>query len=194
MLIPVKSFAEAKGRLAPALSPPERASLARRLATAVVRAAAPLPVAVVCDDEAVAEWATAAGARVLWRPGRGLDRAVTLGVADLAELGFERVIVAHGDLPRATSLAWVGRFAGVTLIPDRFDDGTNVVALPTGAGFRFAYGRGSFLRHGAEAIRLGLPLRVVRDPALGFDVDVPADLAGAEVAAAAPALRLASPS
>lgn len=194
MLIPVKSFAEAKGRLAPALSPPERAGLARRLATAVVRAAAPLPVAVVCDDEAVAEWATAAGARVLWRPGRGLDRAVTLGVADLAELGFERVIVAHGDLPRATSLAWVGRFPGVTLVPDRFDDGTNVVALPAGAGFRFAYGRGSFLRHGAEAIRLGLPLRVVRDPALGFDVDVPADLAGAAVVEAAPVLRLASPS
>ena len=34
----------------------------------------------------------------------------------------------------------------------------------------------SFHRHGAGARRLGLSLRVVREPLLGHDVDVPADL------------------
>lgn len=176
VLVPVKAFAEAKGRLASVLAPAQRAQLARTLAGVVLRAAAPLPVAVVCDDIAVADWAEEHGAHVLWRPGRGLNAAVTLGVADLAALGYGRVIVAHGDLPRATSLAWVGRFGGVTLVPDRSDDGTNVLALPVDAGFRFAYGRASFARHAVEATRLGLALRVVRNPDLGFDVDLPADL------------------
>ena len=51
-----------------------------------------------------------------------------------------------------------------------------MACVPSGGGFTFAYGPGSFQRHGAEARRLGLGLRVVREPLLGHDVDVPADL------------------
>jgi 2-phospho-L-lactate/phosphoenolpyruvate guanylyltransferase len=65
----------------------------------------------------------------------------------------------------------------VTLVPDHRDNGTNVICVPAGAGFTFSYGPGSFARHGAEAHRLGLPLRVVREPSLSHDVDLPADLA-----------------
>ena len=176
MLVPVKAFAEAKLRLAPALTEIERAALARRMASRVVAAASPLPVAVVCDDVDVRIWADSVGARVVWRPGRGLNRAVQDGVAALAADGFERVVIAHGDLPLATTLAWVADGDGVTLVPDRHDDGTNVACVPAAAGFRFAYGSGSFARHRSEADRLDLTLRVVRDPALGWDVDVPGDL------------------
>ena len=51
MLVPVKAFAEAKARLAPALDAGQRERLARAMAEHVVAAAAPLPVSVVCDDE-----------------------------------------------------------------------------------------------------------------------------------------------
>ena len=176
VLVPVKAFHLAKRRLSGALDPAGRAALARRMAAGVVAAAAPLPVAVVCDDEEVAAWAAGAGARVLWRPGRGLDQAVADGVAALEEAGLRRVVVAHADLPLADHLAWVGAFPGVTIVPDRHDDGTNVVSLPTGVGFRFSYGPGSFRRHAAEGRRLGLGVRVVRERALGWDVDVPDDL------------------
>ena len=176
VLVPVKSFREAKLRLAPALDEAARATLARDMATNVLAAAAPLPVCVVCDDEDVAEWAQALGAIVLRRPGRGLNGAVSDGVARLAEDGFDQVIVAHGDLPLATSLAWVADFDGITLVPDRHEDGTNVVCIPSAAGFEFAYGAGSFARHEAEAARLALPTRIVRDVPLGWDVDVPDDL------------------
>ena len=64
----------------------------------------------------------------------------------------------------------------MTLVPDRREDGTNVACVPARTGFRFAYGPGSFARHQAEAARLRLPLRVVREPRLAWDVDVPADL------------------
>ena len=176
VVVPVKAFARAKVRLAPALSPAERATLARTMADQVLRAAAPLPVHVVCDDDEVAEWAVAAGATVVWTPGRGLDGAVAEGVAGLAAAGVDRVVVAHADLPHADALAWIADFDGITLVPDRRDDGTNVIGLPAGCGFRFAYGPGSFARHQREADRLAVPVRVRREPRLGWDVDQPADL------------------
>ena len=177
VLVPVKAFTEAKLRLAPALAGPERSRLARSMATHVLDAARTLPTAVVCDDREVADWARDHGALVVWEPGRGLNGAVEAGVERLGNAGALRVIVTHADLPLAGDLTWVAAFPGVTLVPDRRDDGTNVACVPAGAGFSFSYGPGSFHRHGAEARRLGLPLRVVREPLLGHDVDVPDDLA-----------------
>lgn len=177
VLVPVKSFTEAKVRLAPALDDKSRAALARGMATIVVAAAAPLPVAVVCDDEEVAAWARSVGAEVYWRPERGLNGAVSDGVGRFGTDGFERVIVAHADLPLAEDLAWVADHDGVTLVPDRRDDGTNVICVPTGVGFGFSYGPGSFGRHLSETERLGLSRRIVREARLGWDIDTPGDLA-----------------
>jgi 2-phospho-L-lactate guanylyltransferase len=177
VLVPVKAFAAAKARLAPALDAPDRAALARTMAERVVAAAAPLPVAVACDDEGVAEWARALGARVVWTPGTGLNGAVQQAFDELVDEGVELVIVAHGDLPRAAGLARLADFDGITLVPDRHDDGTNVAAVPAGArGFTFAYGVGSFARHVAEAQRVGCDLRIARIPELQWDVDTPDDL------------------
>jgi 2-phospho-L-lactate guanylyltransferase len=176
VLVPVKAFAEGKARLAPTLDPKGRAELSRLMATRVLEAAAPLPVAVVCDDAEVARWAVDHGAMALPEPGRGLNGAVEAGVGRLAALGASEVLVAHADLPMARGLARLAGFVGVTLVPDRRDDGTNVVCVPADAGFRFAYGPGSFLRHQVEARRLGLEQRVVREPDLAWDVDVPADI------------------
>ena len=179
MLIPVKGFAVAKARLASVLGPADRRDLARELAEVVLAPAAPLPALVVCDDDEVAGWAGGAGAAVLRVEPRGLDAAVTEGVAALAADGVARVVVAHADLPRAVGLAELAGDVGdpVTLVPDRAEDGTNVAVVPADAGFRFAYGPGSFGRHVAEAARLGLGPRIVRPPALTWDVDEPADLA-----------------
>jgi 2-phospho-L-lactate guanylyltransferase len=177
VLIPVKAFHQAKRRLDRVLSEPERERLVRTMAAHVVAACAPLPVAVVCDDEAVATWAADLGAVVLWEPGQGLNGAVRAGVDRLAAAGAHWVTVAHGDLPRAHDLGTLASFDGVTLVPDRRDDGTNVLRLPADSAFGFAYGPGSFRAHRAEATRLGLAVRVVRDPDLAYDVDWPADVA-----------------
>ena len=163
-------------RLADALPAAERASLARAMGARVIAAGGSLPVSVVCDDVDVAEWAVALGAAVIWSPGVGLNGAVTDGVLQLAAAGAIEVIVAHADLPLADDLTRLAGFAGVTFVPDRHGDGTNVLCVPTGVDFRFAHGPGSFARHRDEADRLALPYRVLRDPRLGWDVDVPGDL------------------
>lgn len=175
-LVPVKAFHEAKARLAPVLDPAARAELARQMATQVVRAAAPLPVAVVCNDPAVARWAHSVGAAVLDEPGQGLNQAVAGGVAQLLAAGASEVVVAHGDLPGARQLVALTGFGGITLVPDRRRDGTNVICVPAGVTFGFSYGPGSFERHLAAAHRLGVDVRVVDEPDLAWDVDVPDDL------------------
>ena len=130
----------------------------------------------MCDDEEVRTWAERHGAEAIWTPGLGLNGAVEAGVAHLAGRGLRRVVVAHADLPLATGLTWLATGDGVTLVPDRHGDGTNVACVPAGIGFHFAYGAGSFAAHRAEGARLGAIVRLVPDARLGWDVDDPADL------------------
>ncbi len=86
--------------------------------------------------------------------------------------------MAHADLPHALDLAWVadfdGRHPGARPPRRRHQRAERGARLP---GFGFAYGAGSFARHVAEAERLGLALRIERERRLGWDVDLPADLA-----------------
>jgi 2-phospho-L-lactate/phosphoenolpyruvate guanylyltransferase len=178
-VVPVKDFRAAKGRLAGVLDEATRARLARALAGGVVAAAAPLPVAVVCEDDAVADWARSAGAAVIQTAATGLDDAVGRAVERLAAGGVVRAVVVHADLAAPVALtpfAVAVDADEVLVVPDRHGDGTNVLSVPTGRGFVFRYGPGSATRHVEEAERCGLRVRVVTDERLGWDVDGPEDL------------------
>jgi len=193
VLIPVKDFRQAKARLAGVLSADDRIRLARWTAELVVAAAAPLPVFVACDDSDVAAWAESVGATVLWRPSIGLNAAVLDGIKALGAAGIEHAIVAHSDLPLAAALPSLVMTGGIVLVPDGRSDGTNVLAVPTGAGFEPAYGSQSFHRHLAHAMTLGLPVRVQRDPQLALDIDTPADLVHPVIAKALPSWLRTNP-
>jgi 2-phospho-L-lactate guanylyltransferase len=180
VVVPLRAFAAGKARLAGRLDEDARAGLGRRMADRVVAAASGLDVAVVSNAPEVQDWADALGLTVLADPG-SLDAAATVGAEWAAAAGFRRVAVVHADLPRARSVSPVvrdGALAIVTIVPCHRDDGTPAlsVPLPLPEGFRFAYGPGSFRRHVVIARQAGLAVRVVRDPDLGFDVDVPEDL------------------
>ena len=179
LLVPVKAFHLAKARLSGALTPDERSKLARDMASLVVDAAQGLDVWVVCDDDEVASWAHERGAGVSWQPKGDLNAAVFAATRARFVAGATQVAVVHSDLPLVADLHWlVDRSAEVILVPDRHGTGTNVISTPT-PRFEFAYGIGSFMRHVTEAHRLGLPLTVVHDDLLGWDVDVPSDLGAA---------------
>jgi 2-phospho-L-lactate guanylyltransferase len=178
VVIPIRAFALGKARLADALDPATRTALARRWAERVVQAAAPLPVIVVSSDAEVQEWARLLHVTVIADPGT-LDAAAVAGRDHLRDASCTRVVIAHADLPFARDLARLARDGSqpvVALVPCHRDDGTPVLSVPAAVDFRFAYGPDSFRRHAAEARRLGLAVRVVRDRDLAFDVDVPDDL------------------
>lgn len=185
VVLPVKAFASAKGRLAGVLTPNERDALVRWTAARVVRAAGELPVFVACDDDEVAEWASSCGAEVVRCDGLGLNGAVDHAVTHVGALGIDHVVVVHADLPlpgpRHVSLSAFARPRTITLVPDRSLDGTNLMSMPTGAAaLAAAYGTGSFHRHLAAAMAIAptahVAVEVVRDPVMAIDIDHPLDL------------------
>ncbi len=175
VIVPIRSFDGALSRLAGTLGETRCRDLMLLMANRVLSAADPLPVHVATDDAEVAAWATDRGAAVVAAGRPGLTIAVAAAVDHLAAAGVERAVVAHADLALARTLRpAVG--PGLTIVGDRRRDGSNVVCVPTAAGFQFSYGPGSFGRHVAEAERLGLDVNVVDDDLLSIDIDHPEDL------------------
>lgn len=179
VLLPLRSLRDGKLRLASSHDADTRARLIDHMASTVVAAAHDLDVLVVHEDEEVVDWAESRGARALRPTTPGLNAAITEGRDLLRTLGYERLIVAHGDLPLADDLRRVDRGSGMSIVSDRHGDGTNVLCLPTSIDFTFAYGPGSFAAHMEIATRLGIEPDVLHDRRLSWDVDHPDDLIGA---------------
>lgn len=180
VVVPIRAFAGGQARLAGAIDAAARADLGRELATRVLEAANPFPVVVVSDAPEVRAWAGAAGATAVIDDPGGLDAAARAGVTWCRAQGLSRVIVAHADLPWARTFAGIARDGSrpiVTIVPCHRDNGTPVLSVPTDVDFEFGYGEGSFRRHALIAREQGLAVRVIRDPSLAFDVDLPDDLA-----------------
>jgi len=177
-----------KARLAAVLSERERAALARSMAERVVNAAGTHPVVIVSSATEVVAWALDRGCDVVADPG-SLDAAAAAGRGWAIERGLARYAVVHADLPLARSLDAVvgdGNAPVAVIVPDHRDDGNPVLSLPTNVPFTFAYGPDSAARHAEDARRRALTVRIVRDPALGFDIDVAADLTELEALRRAP--------
>ena len=180
VVIPLRAFANGKARLAAVLDDRERTALARSMADCVVEACGTMAVLVVSSAAEVHEWAETRGLEVVDDPGAGLDAAARAGVQWFRAREFDRVIVAHADLPRARPGS-LERFAdvtpgGVVIVPSHRDDGTPVLSIPVHPPFPFAYGVGSAHRHAQIARELGLAVQLVHDDELAYDVDLPEDL------------------
>lgn len=147
VVVPIKSFVDAKTRLASILSQSERERLAHQLATGVLQALSEFPTLIVCDDPDIAALARPLGAACLFTDEPGLNHAVTLARDTLAHHGVESIVIVHSDLVDPSDLARVvseltdsskstmsGRAA---IIPDRHQSGTNVLMVPTSIDFRF---------------------------------------------------------
>ncbi len=177
VLIPVKRFTAAKGRLHGVVSEADRAALARWMASRVLDAVAESPTFVACDDDEVSAWASEHGAEVIWGANLGLNGAVDDGVERIVAKGFDHLLVTHADLPRPSRLAQVAQTGRITLVPDRRHDGTNVMSFPAATPLRASYGGGSFSRHLAQAMtHVGVELEVRGDADLSLDLDTHRDL------------------
>lgn len=178
VLIPAKSFVDAKTRLAGLLSERARHDLAAALLARTIGAtSAHGTVYVVSDDDEVLAHAGTLGATVIRCSGPGLNLAVGEAMHWLHAAGVPRVVITHSDLPLIDGLSQVAGHDGAVIVPDRHGQGTNVFAVPTGVDIRWAYGSGSLHRHRAAALRIGLPVKLLTSDRLAFDLDTAADLA-----------------
>jgi len=186
-IIPIKSIAAAKQRLAPVLGPAERQALFRAMIEDVLAAVSQVPaldgVAVITADPEVAALARRHGARVLHEDAvRGHSAAVTAAAGVLAAEGVDAILTLPGDVPLVTAdeigrvLAEHGGAPAVTIVPSRDGQGSNCLACSPPDALPFEFGEKSFPRHLETAERRALAPRVLRLPGLGLDIDTPADL------------------
>lgn len=184
--VPVKDLVNAKQRLVPALSAPERRELARAMLEDVLEAmvaALPGAVVVVTTDPEVQDIARAGGAECLVeRANRGHTAAVAFAQREASARGATRFLTLPGDVPCATAQevtavchALEGG-PGAVFVPSRSGLGTNAVLLAPPEAMPLTFGEPSFDNHLATARAAGLSARVLHLPGIGLDVDAPDDL------------------
>ncbi len=184
-VVPVKSFVNAKSRLAPVLSERERRLLARRLVRHTLEAVAGAGfdrVLVVSRDEDAIGLAQAMGLYGLRERARTLNQALRFAAAYAVSQAATSLLVVAADLPLITTadveaMKAPPGYRGIVIAPDRGGTGTNSLFLSPPTAIRFAYGEDSFARHQAYAAAEGIEVRIVERPGLAFDLDTPDDLA-----------------
>jgi 2-phospho-L-lactate guanylyltransferase len=191
IIIPFRSIADGKSRLAPVLDPVDRMDLSRSMLNNVVHAAlgvrpAATVIVVTPDRDALTllEEIGASHLLPLWQPPEveGLNGALTQATTFALDQGARTVVILPADLPLLRSQDvenLVRRDAPVVIAPDRRRQGTNGLMQridATGGQFGYHFGVGSFHAHLEEAHRLGLDAAIAVSMGTSFDLDTPADL------------------
>lgn len=187
VVVPVKSPAQSKTRLAACLSPTER----RELLLALVRHMADTLAHLPCDAQPLFVSASEAVRRRVDRvgipcvedppdaatPGEVVDRVIADRFA-----AAPGTLVLPVDLPLASpaalgSLLRAGRDVPVVMVPDRAGEGTNALWRRTPSTPPCQWrGTRSFRAHRRAARRRGIEHRVMHLPGITFDLDTPSDL------------------
>jgi 2-phospho-L-lactate guanylyltransferase len=175
VVIPLKAFHNAKSRLRDDIGASTTSDLARTLAERVLEASLPRTRIVVSDDDQVLEFAESKGALAFRTVLTTLNGSISDAYNRLAG-SYQQLIVVHGDLARPEGLGTAPFPENITIFTDHHGTGTNVMILPTGLDFRFAYGPSSAQEHQREAARLGVSCQVILDSPWQFDVDEPDDI------------------
>jgi 2-phospho-L-lactate guanylyltransferase len=185
-ILPVKRFSHAKQRLGASVADALRADLARAMVgdvlSALDRCTAIDFTVVVTNERAVAAAANYIGATVVADLHEsGQSAAVTLGTAQAAAQGAERVLCVPGDCPalEPTEIDALldGDGSSVVIVPDRHGTGTNGLLLTPPRAIEPSFGPDSCERHLELARAAGATSRVERLPSLLLDIDTGEDLA-----------------
>lgn len=187
-IVPVKPFAQAKSRLAEALSAAERSKISRYL---LGRTLATLERALVVEHTIVISpdptaWAIAVrhGATAMREePPYDLNHAIRTALGHVPALGARAVLILPADLPlltpddvRALVALAHSESPVLALAPDRHGTGTNALLLRPPGLIPCTFGVDSALIHQQAGARAGVPVQVCHAPGWALDVDTPEDL------------------
>ncbi len=191
ILIPVKSTARAKARLANFLDQSARQQLSLAMLEDVLAAVMPATgslvdgVFVTSSDSDATRIAQASGATVLVeQEQRSESHSVDAASVTLAKRGVEAMLTIPADIPAVLTEDIAAVFSAacesdlaVLLVPSRDEKGTNAIwrrppqAIPSQFGFN------SLHKHQGEAEARGLRWGMLRVPRLAVDIDEPEDVA-----------------
>ena len=189
-VVPVKPLRGALRRLRSALEASVRRELQVAMLTDVLRACAGATslegvLIVTSDADAVALAKSIAGAQVVpdHDPPRGMNAAVSRGLAAVAEAGAGAALILTADLPLMRPedieaiLAGASADRSALIVPSHEGTGTNAMLLRPPTALAPRLGPDSLARHTAQAARRSLPFAQLALPRVGLDIDTPRDLA-----------------
>ena len=187
ILIPVKTFAEAKKRLAPYYSQNARAALAEALCRDFFRVIADVLLAervyVASQEPLALQWARERGWRTIPETeqiseSHSVDAASRICEQD----GVTALLRIPADIPLAIAadvdaiLAAVETAPSAIIVPSQDGTGTNALLRSPPCLFPSHFGPNSFPQHIAETERCGARVKILSNPRLALDIDEPDDL------------------
>jgi 2-phospho-L-lactate guanylyltransferase len=186
-VVPFKGTANAKQRLAAALTPSQRQALAFAMLEDVLQALSAVAelaaVRVVTTDPAAAALATQYGAEVSSINATAGHTGAVVGAAGDLRSRDIGLMTVPGDIPLVAAddirqlLDVHATSAGFTIVPARDDLGSNAVLCTPAGAVPLRFGDNSFFPHLDAARAHGIEPRVVRLPRIALDIDTPEDLA-----------------
>src|SRR4051812_15363597 len=186
ILVPVKDLRNAKQRLSPALTPEERAALARAMVEDVFDALMPFAgepgVAIVSGDSWSSQQAKARKFTiVLDTEQTGETAAIEMATIFCGGQGADFSLVFPADIPLITSDDVRGVLdlmptRGCVIVPAADNRGTNAILRRPVDLIPLRFGNDSFQPHLAAARATGHEVIVRQFPGIGLDVDRPDDL------------------
>src|SRR5262249_38287716 len=115
---------------------------------------------------------------------RGLNVAVAIATAHLADLGAETVCTVLSDIPMITGddiddafRAMPPTGPGAVLVPSLDFSGTNMIVRSPADGVPTRFGRMSLVKHREDCRNRGVPCEVLRLMRPALDLDLTTDLA-----------------
>jgi len=186
LLIPFKSLATAKQRLAAALNLQQRSQLAETMLRDVMSAATGvtdrIDVALVTGDARARQMAEEFGLLVIEDARNESETAaIEMATAWCEQRGYDTTIVVPADIPLITSdeLQRVLDSApdeGAVFVPACDRRGSNCILRRPASIIPLRFGNDSFLPHCAAMKRTGKELIILELPGMGLDIDNPHEL------------------
>ncbi|HZP22234.1 MAG TPA: 2-phospho-L-lactate guanylyltransferase [Terriglobales bacterium] len=186
LLIPFKSLATAKQRLADVLDARQRSQLAEAMLRDVMHAAAGvtdrIDVALVTGDPRAQALAREHGFLIIPDDSNESETAaIEMATAWCERRGYDTTIVVPADIPLITA-AELRRVLdeapaeGALIVPAYDRRGSNCILRRPASIIPLRFGNDSFLPHCEAMRRTGKPLIILELPGIGLDVDNPHEL------------------
>ena len=187
ILVPVKTFAESKKRLAPYYSQTARAALAEALCRDFFSVIAQVRLAeriyVASQEPLALAWARERGWNTIPETeqiseSHSVDAASRL----CAEDGVTALLRIPMDIPLARPddidaiLATAEAAPSAVIVPSADGTGTNALLRSPPCLFRSHFGPNSFIQHLTEGEQCGARVKVLQNPRIALDIDEPDDL------------------
>ena len=183
-IVPVKSLAEAKSRLAGELSPTQRAELARAMLShvleVVIQSREVSSLAVISPNPG--EIVLPPGVTSIKQDRHGLNNLLEQGREWALREGADAIMVIFADLPLLSPFDISGMVRlgqprdSVVLAPDGRRVGTNVLLAHPVALARFAFGPDSYAKHTMLHQQVGAVIKIYSSTGTSLDIDTPDDL------------------